>query len=350
MSTIPQMSTPARRQSVVMGQQDYLSVLLRLIGTELYKIRRRTMSKVLSIIYALSLIGIFLLLSTIVTFTLNAPAASFLPPRCSTGQITTLGPPCLDHAPTQADLTQAQQLKQEQVNRNVEPLRLPSSLNVAGQTARSVGLILIIILAGTIVGGEYGVGTIRLMLTRGPTRLQFLLSKIGALLACVIIGFLAVILLGVATGAALNAATVGGQNFSFLTWSWVGHAILYVLAGMLGLFVYAMMALFLGTLGRATVVGVAGALAWSLLEGPIGGGIALLGGVINGPLGNFLKAVPDYLIGNNIEALVENQTRYALNVPPTPLSDMHALLVLAVYLSIFIGLAWWLNERRDVTN
>jgi ABC-type transport system involved in multi-copper enzyme maturation permease subunit len=335
-----------------MGQQDYSSTLLRLIGTELYKIRRRSMSKVLSVIYALSVIGIFALFSTIVLFSLNTSAASLLPSRCSSAQAVdkTLGPPCLDHAPTQADLAQAQQLKQDQVNRNAEPLRLPSSLNLAGQTARSVGLILVIILAGTIVGGEYGVGTVRLMLTRGPTRLQFLLSKVGALLACIIIGFLAVILLGVVTGGVLNAATVGGQSFGFLTWPWVGHTLLYVLASMFGLFVYAMMALFLGTLGRATVVGVAGALAWSLLEGPIGGGIALLGGVINGPLGNFLKAVPDYLIGNNIGALVDNQTRYALNVPPTPLSDLHALLVLAVYLSIFIGVAWWVNERRDVTN
>lgn len=352
MSTMPQTSAPTRQQSVIMGRQDFLSVLLRLLGVELYKIRRRSMSKVLSIIYMLSVVGIFVVFGAIVIFILNTPTDTFLPPQCSQVQQpnTNIGPPCLNHAPTQTDLAQAQQLKQEDVNRNTEPLHLPGSLNLAGQIARSMGLILIIILAGTIVGGEYGVGTVRLMLTRSPTRTQFLLSKIGALLVCIIIGFLGVLVLGVVTGAVFNFATGGQQNLNFLSWGWIGHALLYVLVGMLGLFVYAMMALFLATLGRATAAGVAGALAWSLLEGPIGGGIALLGTLIRGPLGDFLKAIPDYFIGTNSGALLDNQSSYVFQAQPSSLSDLHALLVLAIYLVIFIGLAWWVNERRDITN
>ena len=31
-------------------------------------------------------------------------------------------------------------------------------------------------------------------------------------------------------------------------------------------------------------------------------------------------------------------------------SNLQALITLAVYLAVFIGLTWWLNESRDVTN
>src|SRR5438046_10073514 len=63
---MPESSIPpaGRASSVLMGQQDYVSVLLRLTGMELYKIRRRLMSKVLtfiSIIATVSLFGLFAL-------------------------------------------------------------------------------------------------------------------------------------------------------------------------------------------------------------------------------------------------------------------------------------------------
>src|SRR6266568_8952694 len=55
----PSAYSSARVSSVLMGRQDYASVMLRLIGMELYKLRRRVMSKVLSIISILSTIGLF---------------------------------------------------------------------------------------------------------------------------------------------------------------------------------------------------------------------------------------------------------------------------------------------------
>src|SRR5437763_7319111 len=71
---------PTRVSSVIMGRLDYLSVTLRLIGMELYKLRRRRMSKVVgSIAFALAII-LFLLISLGTLFTLNAPAESFAPP------------------------------------------------------------------------------------------------------------------------------------------------------------------------------------------------------------------------------------------------------------------------------
>ncbi len=51
---------PVRTDSVILGRQGYASVLLRLIGMEMYKIRRRIMSKVLVSIAIVIAILVFL--------------------------------------------------------------------------------------------------------------------------------------------------------------------------------------------------------------------------------------------------------------------------------------------------
>ena len=358
-STTPEHPTPmpaqARTDTVVMGRLDFLSVLFRLIGVELYKLRRRAMSKVLSIIGVSLMILVFLVLSIGEIYTLNAPASSYLPPQCSAipnpqGPSNPNGQPCLDHSPTQAELAQAEQSRQAQLSTTSSPLRLPVSLYAAVQVINIVGLVLLIIIAGTIVGGEYSVGTVRLMSTRGPTRVQYLLSKMGAILVCIVVGFIFIVLIGLVVGALLNLISGIATDTGFLNNGGLGHMLLYVLIAMFGLFVYTMLSLFLATAGRATAAGVAGALVWWVLENVLTGVLNLVALLIKGPFGDFLKAVPDYFIGNNLGALLQNQTQYFMGTGPNALSDAHALIVLLVYLAVFIGLSIFISLRRDITN
>ncbi|GAC1392954.1 MAG: hypothetical protein NVS4B11_24290 [Ktedonobacteraceae bacterium] len=360
MTTVPTtpeqpMPAQARTDTVVMGRLDFLSVLLRLIGVELYKFRRRAMSKVLGIIGVSLMVLVFLVISIGEIYTLNAPASSYLPPQCSAinnpqGPSNPNGQPCLDHAPTQAEQAQAEQIRQEQLRNTSSPLRLPLSLYAAVQVIQIVGLVLLIILAGTIVGGEYSVGTVRLMSTRGPTRVQYLLSKIGAMLICTIVGFIFIVLIGLVVGALLNLLSGVATSTDFLNNGGLGHMLLYALISMFGLFMYTILALFLATAGRATAAGVAGALVWWVLESVLTGVLNLVALLIKGPFGDFLKAVPDYFIGNNIGALLQNQSQYFIGTGPNALSDVHALLVLFVYLALFIGLSIFMSIRRDITN
>src|SRR5947209_7313911 len=151
---VAESSTPpsSRASSVLMGRQDYISAILRLTGMELYKIRRRLMSKVLSFISVLSVLSIFGLLAL----------AAFLMAKDGT-------PP-------------------DDILRFSEALRLPGSLSLIVQLLLTLGQIVVIILVSTIVGGEYADKTVRLMLTRGPSRTQFLLAKIGASTVCIMLG------------------------------------------------------------------------------------------------------------------------------------------------------------------
>lgn len=307
---------PVRTSTVFMGRTDFISTLLRLIGVELYKIRRRPMASIMLAISILSVVAVFAIIAVSSIVLLHSADA------------------------------QAQQLGSSFSG----ALRLPLSLNVAVEITEFVGMLLMIILAGTIVGGEYTHGTLRLLLTRGPTRTQFILMKIGALLVCTFVGFLLTLLIGLIVSLLLNPLTGIPQPLAFLTGAWIMHAILYALAAMLALFIYAMLALCLATLGRSTAAGIAGALAWALLEPVLSNALFIIGHVSPGPIGRFLSAFPDYLIGNNTGALLENQGHYLFNSTPATLTDLHALLVLLVYLAIFIGIAWYVIQQRDITN
>lgn len=293
-----QASSYIRASSVMMGRHDFFSVVARLTSTELYKIRRRAMSKVMGII-ALAVI--------LFTF-LFTPFIS-------------------------QDL-----------------VHLPLSVTVAVEVSRLLGVVLTIVLVGSIVGGEYGIGTVRLMLTRGPSRIQFLLGKIGAALVCIVLGLLFMTLLGILIGQILALFFDAATGWQFFSLVWLGQALLYLLSAMFGLSVYALMALFLAILGRSSTAGVAGGMMWSLLEPVFGLLISTLGSHMQGPLGAFFLSVPDYLISNNVGALLQNESLFLTHDQPAALSNGHALLVLAAYLLFFFGLSWWLLERRDVTN
>jgi ABC-type transport system involved in multi-copper enzyme maturation permease subunit len=333
--------------SVIFGKQSYLFILLRLIGMEIYKIRRRTMSKVLLSIAIIIAIFVFLLFSINTFFVLNAPPESFSPPcpptnAASQGQAHTSCP--------QPSTAQVAQLRETALRNASEPLRLPMSLSLAVQVALSAGTILIIILIGSSAGGEFSIGTVRLMYTRGPTRLQFLLAKVGVAALCAAIGILTITFTGILIGQALNALSSIPQVLDFLGPGWIAHALLYILVAMLDWFIYATIAIFFGTLGRSTVAGIVGALAWLFLEPILGSILKLAGTFSHGIFGNFLKAIPDYFISNNTGALLQNQGQYIFGGSGSSLSDLHALAVLFVYLIVFIGLSWRINERRDVTN
>jgi len=339
---------PRRSETVVMGRADFLSIILRLIGVELYKFRRRAMSKVITAIALPILILTFLVLTAFSFIYIYTPVESYLPPKCTETAIKEKQP-CLDHLPTQDDLAHAAQSKSEAIQQGSTLLRLPASLAVVSQLLQSVGLIFSVIIAGTMTGGEYGVGTIRLMFTRGPTRTQFLLSKVGAMLAAIGLSVVLWVITGILLGTVLNLFVGIALNFTFLTGTWIVHTILYLVALVLDLFIYAMLALCLSTLGRSSAAGVAGALLWWILEGIIGPLFVYTGTVIKGVWGDILKAVPDYFIGVNTTTLLQNQDQYVVGGQPSFLSDLHAVLVLAVYLVVFIGLACWVNQQRDIT-
>jgi ABC-type transport system involved in multi-copper enzyme maturation permease subunit len=311
----------------------FLSVLLRLIGMELYKIRRRLMSKVLG--------SLVVLLAVLASLAVGVELA--IVPDCPTqGVVPETGAACVT-------LNASQMAQWQQATS--EPLRLPSSLELAvTQDEFNPGIILVVILVGSIAGGELSIGTVRLIFTRGPWRGQFLLAKYGAALVCVLLGVLAMALIGVLTGQLINLFSGGHQSLTFFSGAWLGHACLYLLATMLDWFMYAVVAIFFALLGRSTVAGVVGALTWFFAEPILSTILTIVGNFSLGVFSTFFRLLPGYFMGNNARALQLNQAHYLFGSAGSSESDLQAVIALAIYLAVLIGLTWWLNESRDVTN
>lgn len=332
-----------RVSTVVLGRMDFTSVLLRLIGMELYKIRRRLMSKVLVPLAVMLALLVPLAVGVELAISVNTPASQF-------------APACFSVVGSASDCTplssaQQQAIKQGALAALSEPLRLPSSLELAvTQNELNPAIILIIILVGSITGGELSIGTVRLVFTRGPWRGQFLLAKYGAALVCIFFGVLAMAVAGVVLGQLFNFLSGLPQSAAFFTASWFGHALLYLLTTMLNWFMYSVVAIFFSVLGRSTAAGIVGALTWFFVEPIVSNILTIAGNLSVGLTGAFLRALPSYLMGNNARVLQLNQAHSLFGTAGSPQSDLQALITLAVYLAVFIGLTWWLNESRDVTN
>jgi ABC-type transport system involved in multi-copper enzyme maturation permease subunit len=226
-------------------------------------------------------------------------------------------------------------------------MNMPGNWNAQERFLIERFVLLGIILAGTLVGAEYSLGTVRLMFTRGPTRLQFLFAKIAVLVICVVPTLLFVILLGSGAGAVMAHLAGVGAGLGFMTADTFGHFVLFVLLGMLFWLSYMLMALFFGTLGRSTIAGIVGPLVWLLIE-------PVLTGFLSGAPG-FVQYIPNYFLGNNLLSLIHSQMG-ALGilgndsaVQPSAYSAGQPFLVIAVYLIAFVGVACWLTVRRDVT-
>jgi ABC-type transport system involved in multi-copper enzyme maturation permease subunit len=329
---------------IVKGRKDYLSVLLRLIGMDLYKVRRRRLSKMLLLVGTLVVALIFLGLGIAGWYYASKPLSSFAPPQCVAHES---GDGCINHPATQAD---EQRYKQFQLSYPAQHLNMPGVWNLEGQLVFDLLAALGIILAGTLVGNEYSLGTVRLMFTRGPTRLQFLIAKIVVLAIYVVPTILFLMLVGTLIGAVMGPLTGIAADYSFFTAPWLGHFILYLLLGMLYWFAFMLMALFFGTVGRSTVAGTVGPLIWLAAEPVLSGIITALTSSANDGLPAVVKHIPDYFLGSNLFSLLSNQGQALSFSNAGPYTDAHSLLVVAAYLVVFIGVACVLTIRRDVTH
>jgi len=334
-----------REPAVVMGRRDSLSAFCRLVAAELYVLRRRRLSKVLLAV-GVAAITVFVLLLGVFTWSLaNRPVSDFVPPFCSSGSHP---PGCVTHLPVQADM---EQYKLIQLHETADNLSIPSSLSSIGETLLiNLLFVLVLIFAGTMIGDEYSLGTVRLLYTRGPTRLHFLFAKVATVIICILPTVLLLTLLGVILGEVLYAQFGFSTRWSFLTVSWLEHAVFFVLLIALAWFAYAMLAFFFGTLARSTVAAVLAPFVWDIVESALRELIRAFSAGSSGPFTVIVKAIPDYFIANNMIALLANQGHFVFGGDVSQISNLHAFTVLAVYLFLFIGFSCWLTVKRDVTN
>ena len=213
---------------------------------------------------------------------------------------------------------------------------LPSIITVDA-TSLPLLVIPIMILAASVVGVEYGLGTLRTTLTRGVGRWQLLGAKLIMLMVAGIAGFIVLsaffaIASGVIAGIAViippaeGEALIGTEPQAWLDTAIGAGKVVYALAP------YVALAVFLAVVTQSTAQGISISMGYYVLEliaAPILGGIAEW-------LGNALEVA---LLGPNAQEWMSEA-----NTTDT----LRAFFVILAYTAVFVAAALWIFQRRDV--
>jgi ABC-type transport system involved in multi-copper enzyme maturation permease subunit len=329
--------------------------MARLAGGQLLLVRKRLMTKVLVVLLALGfaiVVGFgvleYALFENQAIFSGANACPTVVADQTATPQPG--GPPrCVTPSPQEQQ--QVEEARQRVIAAERTNLTFPTSLGSAGGYAQFMGLILLAILAGALVGGEYAYGTQRLAFARGAGRGQVLAAQTGALAVLALVTAALTLLLGVLSGVTVGPA-VGG-TVSGLTAAGVGEVLLYWLVISLVLFAGMLIALFTATLGRSTAAGIGGALGYQLLQLIGAGLLGALGGSIPGDTGTWLTRSQFLFIGPSASLVLGRVAHAPLALVGDdgtgPVAPGVAFAVLVGYCVLMVGLSYLLVRQRDVT-
>jgi ABC-type transport system involved in multi-copper enzyme maturation permease subunit len=222
-------------------------------------------------------------------------------------------------------------------------LLLPNSILLAFTLMQGTLFILVSILAAAALGGEYGWGTLRTVLTKGTGRWQFLTAKIVALMLAALAGLLAA-----AATVALSSIAIGliGLESESLQGSaaWLDVPIKFG-ALLYSFLPYVMLVLLATALTSSTALGIIVFIVYYFVETTLT------------PLFNnfeWFQRVSEYLLSPNVTAVLEaSYGEVSVSIEGgaqgPQLGLLHAILVLAAYTVVFGAVTFWLFQRRDIT-
>ena len=194
------------------------------------------------------------------------------------------------------------------------------------------------------LGSEYGWGTLKTLFTQRPPRLQVFGAKLVAIALALVPFVVAVLLAGLAAGTAIGLYE--GADLG-LPSAWL--LVRGLAAGWVVLAVWGALGVLLAVLSRGTALAIGIGILYALV---IEGLLSALSSEIG-----LLDRLVDFFLRANAYSLVaplgvaEGDVRE--NGPGSfdgPLvGGGQAVLVLALYAAVFLGLAGWVLRRRDVT-
>lgn len=220
---------------------------------------------------------------------------------------------------------------------------LPNSVLLGFALLQGTMFILVSILAAAALGGEYGWGTLRTVLTKGTGRWQFMTAKIAAVMVAALAG-----LVVAAATVALSSIVIGliGLESESLQGSAEWLDVPIKMGTLLYSFLpYVMLALLATAVTSSTALGIVVFVVYYTLEStliPIFDNFA------------WFQRVSQYLLNPNVSTVL--QTSYGeVTISMGENGDvaqpelLHAFLVLAAYSLVFAVLTFWLFQRRDIT-
>ena len=221
---------------------------------------------------------------------------------------------------------------------------LPFSINLNDGTLPFI-VIPVMVLAASVVGFEYGLGTLRAALTRGVGRWQFLTSKFAMLiLACVGGLVVASVLMGVSSIAAGIIPPAEEGSISATRSDWM-NALQSFGKMVYALVPYIALAAFLAVVTRSTAQGISLSLGYYVIELVL---VPLLGNIAD-----WLENAMDVaLLGQNATEWMRTgyvqQAQQALGAAVEQPDHLRAFLVILGYTAALVAGALWVFLREDV--
>jgi ABC-type transport system involved in multi-copper enzyme maturation permease subunit len=218
---------------------------------------------------------------------------------------------------------------------------LPAALPAALEITRTVGSWLLVIFTAIFIGMEEAWGTLRVMLSTGISRGQYLAGKLGALLV-VVVGFVLVALLsGAVTAYIIQSTTNIAIAGPFVGSVWASLFLMNVRV-IAVLYVSILLTVFATIVSRSQVTGIAVGLGYYLFEAVAKNLFDSLG-----PLGETVRSL---LIGNNITTIMALNHFGSETVAELSPPVGEAFVALILYAILFIGGSWLIFSRRDITS
>ena len=236
-------------------------------------------------------------------------------------------------------VAQAQQQvaqQQAQLQRLYDDFAMPGSIPNALRTAQTFGLILLAILTASLIGTEYGLGTLRSVLVRGTGRWPYLAVKFLTLAVTAAVALLLV--LGVTALSSLIATALAGSppgDWASPNWADAGVALGKAWFSFIP---YLALTGFMTVLVRSSAAGMAIGLGYYFAEQIV---VQLFSNFFD-----WFSTVADYLLMQNISAWAGGFS-FGAGGGGGP-GTLHSFLVLAVYTVAFGIAAFWLFQRRDI--
>lgn len=199
---------------------------------------------------------------------------------------------------------------------------------------------LALVLGALMFGGEYALGTVKALFTQRPGRVAVLVGQFLALTVAVVVGAGALFATGALTSVGIAMAENQSTAFPGPVDLLTGFG-----AGALILLMWASLGAVLGTLLRSLALPLGLGVVWVL-------GIENLVSAMAGSVLSALQPLRDVPPGVNAGSLVSAVVPDALvEAPPGVTASVtggRALITVAAYVAVGLGLAVWSSHRRDV--
>ena len=221
-----------------------------------------------------------------------------------------------------------------------EALVLPYSIGLSLGLVSSLGAILVVILASSTIGIEYGLGTLRTTLAKGIGRWQFIVSK-ALLLTLLSAAALLGVSISITVSSAIAALTLGDAAVAADPGGWPDVAIVYGKT-IYGLVPYMALALFFAVLTSSSGVSTAIVLGYYFVERIV---VAILFNF------DWFREVADFILGRAVDGWMSSEGGLSIQLGASAgeLPDaLHGFLVMLGYVLILGALTFWLFLRRDI--